>query len=623
MIIYKKIISLILLLTLSDCGNDNYDHSNIALDNNLINISTKLSRDGLHKIEIKTERGKNSEVYLSRNNESVKKITNNNYLEYEIAVNNAGEYAYIEFRPDFKNNYKNVFLNNSSILQLLSSDDPRNLFLTNSHILFTNTNYSSEVLDSERNEIYSSDLSSISFKKITLPGFIKSVFELSENIFLFHIFIPSNNSSEIWIFDVKNNSLSKKEARSYKFIFANNANSLLGINILGNSKEINFFKTSLEWNRQNFSIPYANTTNDWGLFSWSYSYDLRGLIDLQLITKNLELKNEINKTVEAFLYTSNKYRNPSLTSLSPNLWAAKKYTIDGSYLDNLDEGSLIIYPMLKALNNNLLDNKYEANVITSAKELFNFYETDFNSLDSLYRFKYGTRFRWDGVWQPFNKQSNLGLVLMELIKNTSTNSMVYSSRLNQLATSFKNEITIFQENKLSWNYWPQKFYDGWKASDAISFNTPSHPSSIGGPVGLSYAGIDIEFIVNFIKENGHTVFSENDILFLQNNLENIFNQNGFSPILTGSISKSSFIYQPSYGWIFVDYSDLLTNSYSNYVYNLGARKWALLQDKTYYLQNSPNFSIEIYKLDSDLNETFFETRTFSYWNDVITFLKNL
>jgi len=623
MIIYKKIISLVLFLLLTDCGNDTSDYSNIFSDNNLINISTKFSRNRLHKIEIKTERGKNSEVYLSKNDENEKRITNNNYLEYEIAVNNAGEYAYIEFRPDFKNNYKHVFLNNSSILQLLSSDDPRNLFLTNSHILFSNTNYSSEVPDSERNEIYSSDLTSINFKKITLPGFIKSAFELGEDIFLFHIFIPSNNSSEIWTFDAKKNSLSKKEARSYKFISAAGANNLLGINISGNSKEINFFKTSLEWNKQNFSIPYANTTNDWGLFSWSYSYDLRGLIDLQLITKNQDLKSEINKTIEAFIFTSNKYRNPSLTSLSSNLWAAKKYTTDGSYLDNLDESSLIIYPMLKALNNNLLDNKYEANVKTIAKELFNFYETDFNSIDSLYRFKYGTKFRWDGVWQPFNKQNNFGLVLMELIKNNPSDSIVYSSRLYQLATSFKNEISIFQENKLSWNYWPKKFYEGWEASDGISFNTPSYPSSIGEPVGLSYSGIDIEFIVNFIKENGYTVFSENDILFLQNNLENIFNQNGFSPIVTGSINKSSFIYQPIYGWVFVDNSGLLTNSYSNYVYNIGARKWALLQDKTYYLQSSPNFSIDIYKLDSDLNETFFETRTFSHWNDVITFLRNL
>ena len=111
--------------------------------------------------------------------------------------------------------------------------------------------------------------------------------------------------------------------------------------------------------------------------------------------------------------------------------------------------------MLKALNNNLVDNKFEANVKTIAKELFNFYETDFNSIDSLYRFKYGTKFRWDGVWQPFNKQNNFGLVLMELIKNNPSDSIVYSSRLYQLATSFRNEISIFQENKLSWNYWPK------------------------------------------------------------------------------------------------------------------------------------------------------------------------
>ena len=619
----KKIITFALFLLLSYCGNDSSDYLQISSDNNLIDISTKFSRNGLHKIQIKTERGKNSEIYLSKENENVKKITNNNYLEYEIAINNTGEYAFIEFRPDFKNNYKNVFLNDSSIIQFLSSDDPRNLFLTDSHILFSNTNYSSAVSDSERNEIYSSSLSNISFKKTILPGFINSVFELNENIFLFHIFIPSNNSSEIWTFDVKNNSLSKKDIRSYKFITANDVNNLFGINILGNSKEINFFKTSLEWNKQNFSIPHANTTNDWGLFSWSYSYDLRGLIDLQLITKNLELKNEINKTVEAFLFSSNKYRNPSLTSLSPNLWAAKKYTIDGSYLDNLDEGALIIYPMLKALNNNLLNNKFETNIITSAKELFNFYENDFNSIDSLYRFKYGTKLKWDGVWQPFNKQSNLSLVLMELIKNSSVNSIVYSSRLNQLATSFRNEISLFQENKLSWNYWPQKFYDGWETTDGISLNTPSYPSSISEPVGQTYAGIDIEFIVNFVKENGYTIFSQNDILFLQNNLENIFNQNGFSPILTGNTINSSLIYQPIYGWLLVDNSGILTNSYSNYVYNLGARKWALLQNKTYYLQNMPNFSIKIYKLDNDLNETFFETRTFSHWNDVIIFLKNL
>lgn len=623
MIKYNKIIFTILFFILSHCGNDTSDYSQISPDDKLIIISTKFSKDLLNKIEIKTQRGENSEVYLSKNNESIKKITNNNYLEYEIAINNSGQYAYIEFRPDFKNNYKNVFLNNSSIIQLLSSDDPRNLFLTNSHILFTNTNYSSEVSDSERNEIYSSSLSSISFKKIILPGFIKSVFQLSGNIFLFHIFIPSNNSSEIWIFDVTKNSLSKKEVRSYKFISKNSADNLLGINILGNSKEINFFKVSLEWNKQNFSIPLANTTNDWGLFSWAYSYDLRGLIDLQLITNNLDLKSEINNTVEAFLFTSNKYRNPSLTSLSPNLWAAKKYTTDGSYLDNLDEGALIIYPMLKALNNDLLNSNNEANIIASAKELYNFYENDFDSKDSLYRFKYGTKFKWDGVWQPLNKQNNLGLVLLELIKNSSINSGIYSSRLSQLATSFGDEISIFQENKLSWNYWPQKFYDGWETSDAISSNTPSYPSSLGAPVGLNYAGIDVEFIINFTKENGYRIFSENDILFLQNNLENSFNQNGFSPIITGNVSNSSPIYQPIFGWILVDKLGLLSNSYSNHVYNPGARKWALLQDKTYYLQNQPNFSIDIYQLDNDLNETFFETRTFSQWNDVITFLKNL
>ena len=57
-------------------------------------------------------------------------------------------------------------------------------------------------------------------------------------------------------------------------------------------------------------------------------------------------------------------------------------------------------------------------------------------------------------------------------------------------------------------------------------------------------------------------------------------------------------------------SGLLTNAIQ-IMFTIVERKWALLQDKTYYLQSSPNFSMNIYKLDSDLNETFFETKFLS------------
>ena len=54
----------------------------------------------------------------------------------------------------------------------------------------------------------------------------------------------------------------------------------------------------------------------------------------------------------------------------------------------------------------------------------------------------------------------------------------------------------------------------------------------------------------------------------------------------------------------------------------------ILSNKGHNFEGSSTIQLHIIvstedKLDNDLNESFFETRTFSHWNDVIIFLKNL
>ena len=234
-------------------------------------------------------------------------------------------------------------------------------------------------------------------------------------------------------------------------------------------------------------------------------------------------------------------------------------------LDLLVDDSCVLYPLLSAVNNNLVRPDLAASVLNHAKAAFDHFEHFYHPDERSYHIPYGIDFWADGLWAPYNWQNEWGLVLLELYKATGDSR--YSLRARELAERFKSEWEYNPDGRVLWHYWPRDYYNGWSAENRISRNTPTRqPSSDSFYEDLSHAGLNLKFMLEVRKLFGKSLVPDSDIAGIEACIEEFTIGNTFSRFLGGDVSyqKPSYRFLPLYGWSALNNSRL-RNFYCKFI----------------------------------------------------------
>ena len=285
-----------------------------------------------------------------------------------------------------------------------------------------------------------------------------------------------------------------------------------------------------------YGEAYSFSNNYMGRLSWNQSYRLRSIHKLYLATGISSLKELYNDSVTELLNRANKSTS--------KFFYSKKYGLDKQkQISFLVDNAVIYYSMLEGVE--ILNDQNEQRVIEYAEIMFDSSEKDWTR--DHYRFPYGESVTYDGVPLPFNQQNAMGLLSIELYKNTKNNK--YLERTAKLLQYFSNHMTDHNGVRI-WHYWPQFFYNGWQAHQQVSYNT-----SVRSPhmdtlfEDYSHAAINLEFLINASLLLGEKMTVQPEEI-----LANSLFASGFSRFISGDTTyqAADWTFTPSFPWTLFD-----------------------------------------------------------------------
>lgn len=537
---------IIYLIFLISCNNDSANSSKSFLFEKYEEYYQKSSSDNgnfliyssfdniSEKIEIKD----------SRTCESTTILYNTEELIFDPVVNNSRNYAYAKCKDSWIKSTLIVDGKDIDTYQGLYS-----LLKINSRYLVGRYSNSSENLVGLF--IYNLYEKSIYFHKLdVIPS---KILFISDNIFAVEYFCIDTATYNVGEYNITS-KLFLPQDRSDKisvFLDKINDSSIMTVSFK-NLYDIGLYRLKREFEKND---PYNNlmgANNYLGRLSWNASYRLEGLIKLYLSYDNYKsyqiydislLKEIILKSIYKALENREIYNGRKR-------WVTKRYSLDGkSKLDLLVDEAKIVYPLMLAVNNNIVSLSLEEEILNQVESLYDENELCYDNDKHLYKFEKNIKFWADGVWVPFNIQNIFGLVLIEMYKKT--NKEKYKKRVFELASCFKKEWLNINDDEIVWHYWPSIYYKGWSTSDNISINTPSKkPSSDNLYEDIMHAGENIKFVQEFYSQFPDTIFNFKDISNIIQIIERVKYENNYSRFISGDIEyqKPERSFMPTYEW---------------------------------------------------------------------------
>lgn len=243
--------------------------------------------------------------------------------------------------------------------------------------------------------------------------------------------------------------------------------------------------------------PMSLASDEAGKQSWSQSYRTLTLAELYKKTQHEAFANLASQAMESTLRQQNKFVGIEQPHNPGCAWASRIYSIDGktplSFMINqaMISNSLInsceklanhcTVPLKRAINEN-------------ASCLVDAYEYLFMKEEGLYRIPYGSPFRYDGIWAPWNWHLTWAGVLRHVA--SLNNNEALDLRALNIVKKFINtwELTKEKTPRILWHYWPKQYYQGWSEQDKVSLNRPKqNPKDLAKQryEDLNHAGISL------------------------------------------------------------------------------------------------------------------------------------
>ena len=500
--------------------------------NNKYTIQSRITSEGGELVLISID---SSECLLKTNN-----------IIYTPMVNDTGKYCYLEIKGS-DSTCSDVFFMKEKIY---SGEACRIINIDEDAVFFSESVPSEDV---SRIWKYSIDESILQIVCRFSDGYIIDGIKYQNNI-LIDFFDKETHKSVVKVFEENNegNFCISKEYLQYGSdtrLFEKNGNAYIDT-ITGNNNGKYLYAALYEYYMYQYGEPFSLGNNFAGRLSWNESYRLNGLIELYMKTGLDELKEMVCYAVTNILNLNNEKIACQSEETISFLWATKDYSINGDTFQNLlVDDAMIIYPLLKAVNYNILESQEDKKeILYIANRMFEYYERNYS--DGHYKFEKGCSFWADGVILPWNQQNIFGLVCLELYK--ATGNVIFYNRCKELMLSFKSDWIRLEDESIIWHYWPNEFYDGWEKDDNISLNTPERQRTEDYLFeDTSHAGFNTLYVLEYYKMFDDGVIVSQDIQGIQSSMNRWTGyDNGFSRFISGDVEylNASYLWIPSPVW---------------------------------------------------------------------------
>ena len=243
--------------------------------------------------------------------------------------------------------------------------------------------------------------------------------------------------------------------------------------------------------------PMSLASDEAGKQSWSQSYRTLSLAELYEKTQHNVFAKLASQAMQATLRQQNKFTDIKQPHNPDCAWASRIYSIDSktplSFMINQAMISNSLIKSCKKLATHCTAPLKRA-IDQNASCLVNAYEYLFMKDEGLYRIPYGSKFRYDGIWAPWNWHLTWAGVLRH-VASLQDNDELDQRALN-IVEKFINtwEFTQEQTPRILWRYWPPLYYQGWSDQDKVSFNRPKqNPKNLAKQryEDLNHAGISL------------------------------------------------------------------------------------------------------------------------------------
>jgi|GEM_PF-5711902 len=246
-----------------------------------------------------------------------------------------------------------------------------------------------------------------------------------------------------------------------------------------------------------YGEPFAFSNNDLGRITWNLSYRLQALANLYERTQDERVKSYLQATLTA--------ANTEVLS-NPEHLTTTKYSLNES--DRLDlqvSTAFAHYGFLRAARH--VDESTRAAAIDAAVIEFDSYESSWDGTS--YLIESCIPFQRDGLPMPWNWQSTIGLMALELYDATGEERFLV--RATALYDSFEAATFTAESGAQLWHYWPSFFYEGWDETSFESCNSPNRdarPDVVFSDVG--HAALDVMFASAIAETSGRELLIDFD-----------------------------------------------------------------------------------------------------------------
>jgi hypothetical protein len=479
------------------------------------------------------------------------RLTDNEFIEPLATVNDDGVYAYVV--ADHTTDESSLYLGDN----LIGTSDPDRPIIR--------LEISGSYLAIGRQDS-NADSSSVEFRNLTtnesesvvMPnGILEKLCFVDDATLAIQIFDTTHRTLLAYFYDTTTKELRPLGAMPSgdQHIRRGSGPSELLIDIVsGDDNARMLFNALHTWKTHHVANAYAYSNNFLGRLTWNSAYVLEGIIGLFRVTGHPLFALQVRNSVAAQLRVRNDSTLPGESTVPDFLWATRKYSLDrATPLTLFVDDARVLHPMLVATNEGLLAEPVAEEVLRVAERFLDHVEPQYLDVERLYRIKYGVNFHLDGVWGPYNWQSAVGLVLVELFKITRQQHL--RERADRLARKFRSEWIENPDGSIVWSYWPSEFWSGWAISDGISLNTPSRAARTDSYFeDLSHAILNLKFVIEQQAQFGPTVFTESDLAGIQTTVPNFTFGSSFSRFMSGNTEFLPALYRnlPLYGWSQLD-----------------------------------------------------------------------
>ncbi len=488
-------------------------------------------------IETRVHRGNAPELFLLNMKENVSQsiCAPEMAIIYTPKVNDRGDFSYVKYINSNAFGCE-LFFNNRKIaegnkIEILDISDEYLFYYSYKNNLGGNPCclYQFEI-DNETTKI---------IKEFNKERIVRGVFDIVSECLLLNYWDETIMNNIVVKYEIKDGKITNAEKYGNKnemaILWQDNSQYYVELIKFKNDNSKYLYNAYFFYYLYQSGEPFSITNNYGGRISWNESYRLLGLIELYEKTSNMMVLQDIEKTINGILSVTNKNLKVNLSKEQClNLWSTKKYSISKeTKLNLLVDDAMILWPLVKAVNSGM-GEEVSAKIIQTAEELFCVFEKDY--FGGNYFFEKGIDFSVDGICLPWNQQNAMGLMLIELYKNTGNEK--YYRICREMITSFKNEW-IVKDNYIAWHYWPIMFYEGWSIIDEISLNTPSKNKTEDLLLeDVSHAGLNLEFILSYHDTFKDNIISCEDINKISNNINKWCFKDGFARFISGDIEYS-------------------------------------------------------------------------------------